>query len=83
MGSVMYPVQTVSTPCFYLRAISLEQLLGEGKASRTHIARTGERVGAFNRLGPACWSTCGQPLVDDFLQRFPTGYKVRNQEICA
>lgn len=75
----MYPVQTVSTPCSYRRAESLEQLPGVRKASGTRFARTGEWMGAFNRLGPACWSTCGQPLVDDFLQQFPTENKVRNQ----
>lgn len=43
--SVMYPVQLESKPCFYIKTVSLEELLGKGKASGTHIPRTGERGG--------------------------------------
>lgn len=35
-GSVMYIIQMVSTPHFYLKAVSLQQLLGTGKAKGAH-----------------------------------------------
>lgn len=39
----MYTVQVFSTTHGYLKAVSLGQLLGERKASGSHIPRTGVR----------------------------------------
>lgn len=41
----------LSTPHFYLTAVSLEWLLGAGKARRTYIPRTGEKVRSLLRPG--------------------------------
>ena len=37
----MYTVQVISTPHHNLKTVSLEQCLGEGKTSKSHIPRMG------------------------------------------
>ena len=42
LGAVTYAMQVCSAPRYYLKAMSLEQPLGEGKPSGTHILKTVE-----------------------------------------
>lgn len=70
MQSHRCTVQMFSTSCHYLKARSLGHLLGAGKASGSHIPRTGEEEwGAPECPGPAHWSTSGRVLLMPLLQQ--------------
>ena len=55
LGSVTYTVQVFSTPLCCLKAVSLDQPLGVGNASRTHVPRTGERGRSLQVPGFSSW----------------------------
>lgn len=70
----MYTMQVFSPSHHHLRAMSLEQPLGAGKTSQTHIPRTGARVRAPTPtpsvLGPALKSIGSHVLT----MTFPSTY---------
>lgn len=58
-GSVPCTVQGATAPHHSVKAVSLGQPLGEGRASRIHIPETGEEGGASECWGPAHRSISG------------------------
>jgi len=68
LGSVTYTVQVFSTSHRCLKAVTLEEPLGAGRARRTHIPRTGDGARSVLLLGSSSQFSRQFRLSCDLLQ---------------